>query len=222
LVLSELAVQVTAILGWIALVFISGVLTKHWTGNSELARKVVHIGTGQVIVIAWLLDCSLAFCLTIAGIFTVISFLSYYTNILPMLNGVERDTRGVFYYAVSITLLVGIFWARGLPELVVIGVMVMAWGDGMAALIGQRWGTHKYQIGQNQRSWEGSLAMFLVSYGVVGLVLQGSSYSHAWLLAIPIALVSTVLEAISIGGTDNLTVPIVSALLSYILTRNFQ
>ena len=45
----------------------------------------------------------------------------------------------------------------------------MAWGDGLAAIIGQRFGKHQYQIGTIKKSWEGSLAM-------TGAAFRG--YSH--------------------------------------------
>jgi phytol kinase len=93
----------------------------------------------------------------------------------------------------------------------------MAWGDGLAALVGQRWGRHSYKILGSQKSWEGSGTMALVSFLVTGLLL---SFTHSFspgILAIAaiVALASTGLESFSRWGIDNLTVPVGSALLAF-------
>jgi phytol kinase len=212
---SQLLWQITAIGGWLFLVLWLGNVIKQVYDRPELTRKFVHIGTGNVILLAWGLNCSLPLCLVFSILFTVIAYLSYSTNILPMLNGIGRDTRGVFYYALSITCLVALFWGQGKPEFATIGIMMMSWGDGLAALVGQRWGRHKYWIGNNQRSIEGSLTMFVVSSGVTTIILWLSNYPLAWLIAVPSALVATALEAVSVGGTDNLTVPLFGSLVAY-------
>ncbi|MEE3716252.1 diacylglycerol/polyprenol kinase family protein [Tumidithrix elongata RA019] len=224
-----LSIQVGAVVVWLGFVFSLSAILRQFGNNSELVRKVVHIGTGNVLLIAWGLQIPLWLCLIAGGLFSAIAYLSYYTNILPMLNGVGRKTHGVFYYAVSITLLVALFWRIDLPQFAVVGVMVMSWGDGVAALVGQRWGKHSYSCLGNKRTLEGSLAMLGVSYLIVVLVLSlangwlggGSelfhSSSHHWLIALPVAAIATLFEAFSPGGTDNLTVPLSSALLCYTL-----
>lgn len=95
----------------------------------------------------------------------------------------------------------------------------MTWGDGIAALVGQKWGKHPYSILGNNKTWEGSLAMTLTCYGVSTIVL-GFAYDWQWsvaLVSFPIAVVATILEAISPSGSDNLSVPIVSAALGFLL-----
>lgn len=219
---AQLGLQVAAVLGWIGLVFLTSAILHRLNHDPELVRKVVHIGTGNVLLIAWGLGVSHALCIAAGLLFSAIALASHHVKILPMLNDVGRKTYGVFYYAVSITILVTIFWQQA-PEYAVIGVMVMAWGDGMAALIGKRFGKHTFMHGNNRRSIEGSLAMFLVS---VTVIIGVSALSHSLnlshtLSAIPIAAIATLLESYSPGGTDNLTVPLSSAGLSYIFQSLF-
>ncbi|CAN1209971.1 Phosphatidate cytidylyltransferase [Tumidithrix helvetica PCC 7403] len=226
-----LSIQVSAVMVWLGLVFAISAVLRRFGTNAELVRKVVHIGTGNVLLIAWGLKISLWLCLIAGGLFSAIAYLSYYTNILPMLNGVGRKTHGVFYYAVSITLLVALFWSIHLPQYAVVGVMVMSWGDGIAALVGQRWGKHSYSCLGNKRTLEGSLAMLSVSYLMTAIVLSlangwmgggGNGWLNPslyhWLIAFPVAAIATLFEAFSPGGTDNLTVPLSSALLCYTLS----
>jgi len=209
--------QIGAIAGWLGGVLLLAEILRRWRGESELVRKVVHIGTGNILFLAWGLRIPLWVCLIACISFSIIAYISYYQPILPMLNSVGRKTLGVFYYAVSITCLVAWFWSINLPEYAVVGVLVMAWGDGLAALVGQRWGKHRYEFMNNKKSWEGSLAMLIIGYVVTAFVLaiaNGMSLS-TWLIPLPVAIVATTLEAISPGGTDNLTVPLASGFLCY-------
>ncbi len=97
----------------------------------------------------------------------------------------------------------------------------MTWGDGLAALIGQRFGQHHYKVWGREKSWEGSLTMALVSYFVSSLVLLGvqGNVWQTWVVSLAVALVATGLEAFSMFGIDNLTVPLGSAALSFVLSR---
>jgi phytol kinase len=106
--------------------------------------------------------------------------------------------------------------------------MAMTWGDALAALIGKRYGTHRYTINGSTRTYEGSAVMFVVTAVVVALTLTflpGSSLSPYAELNTPItiaiaslagAAVGTLVEALSPHGTDNLSVPICVALVALI------
>ena len=213
-----LAIQITAVAAWLGLVFLASEILHRFKQDPELVRKVVHIGTGHVLLIAWWLQIPTWLCVSAGVTFTAIALASHHTNILPMLNDVGRKTYGVFYYALSITVLVGLLWDHH-PQYAVIGVMVMSWGDGMAALIGKRFGKHTFIYMGNKRSLEGSLAMFVTSLIVMlGIFASGHSLSPRDVgVAIPVAAIAAMLEAFSPGGTDNLSVPLASASLSYFL-----
>jgi phytol kinase len=213
-----LTIQITAVAVWLGLVFLASEILHRFKQDPELVRKVVHIGTGHVLLIAWWLQIPTWLCVSAGVTFTAIALASHYTNILPMLNDVGRKTYGVFYYALSITVLVGLLWDHH-PQYAVIGVMVMSWGDGMAALVGKRFGKHTFIYMGNKRSLEGSLAMFVTSLIVMfGIFASCHSLSARDIgVAIPVAAIAAMLEAFSPGGTDNLSVPLASASLSYFL-----
>lgn len=210
----SLPLQGVLIALWLGLVFVIAEGLRRGQQDGELVRKAVHIGTGNVVPLAWRLGVPYGVCLAVAVGFTTLALISQFVAVLPMVSGVGRKTFGVFYYALSILLLVGIFWPLGLPQFAVIGVLVMTWGDGMAALVGKRWGRHRYTVWGSGRSLEGSLAMAIASYGVTVAVLWPFGW-WSWVVALPVALVASILEASSPGGTDNLSVPLISAGLSY-------
>ncbi len=183
----------------------------------EVVRKVVHIGVGNVILLAWWLQIPLWLGVGASVIFSAIAFLSYYAPILPSINGVGRKSLGTFFYAVSIGTLIGWFWYLEKPHYAAIGILVMTWGDGLAALIGQNLGKHRYQLWDMEKSWEGSLTMALVSFAVTSLILlgvQGASWQTC-LTALIVAIAATALEAFSKYGIDNLTVPLGSAAIGF-------
>ena len=198
------------------LVILAEVLSRLLTDDPELTRKVVHIGSGNVILLAWWFDISTQVIVSAAIIAAAIAIISYVIPILPSIESVGRQSFGTLFYAISIGVLAACFWQNS-PQYTVIGILVMAWGDGMAAIIGQRFGKHVYHIGQITKSWEGSLAMLTVSLTVTALILlplEGNSW-QTWSISIVVALVATVLEAFSKLGIDNLTVPLCSGFVCF-------
>jgi phytol kinase len=204
-----------------AIVTIAELLHRYTDTEPELVRKVVHIGTGNVILIAWLLDLP-AWVGMISGVLAgIITLISYRLPILPGVNSVGRKSLGTFFYAVSIGILTAVFWNLDLHHYGVIGILIMAWGDGLAAIIGQRFGKHPYLIFGNTKSWEGTTTMLLVSYTIVTIVLlsvQGNLW-QTWLVGIPVAIAATGVESIAQWGLDNLSVPLISAALAFAINQ---
>lgn len=199
--------------GWLGLVLVIAELIHAGFPNAkEWSRKVVHIGAGQVILIAYVLGVPTSWGIVAAAIASVITLLSHWVPIFPSISGVGRQSWGTFFYAVSIGTLMALFWDR-LPELAVLGILVMAWGDGLAALVGIHWGRHP--LLRTGKSWEGTLTMFSVSTLVAALSLTPVAALDLLWIAPLLGLGATLLELIAWRGIDNLTVPIGSALLGY-------
>ncbi len=203
---------------WLAIVLVvaEAMRRRHWEG--ELVRKFVHIATGNIIWLAWGFAYPLWACLAVCIPFVIVTLLSYRLPLLQSINSIGRRSWGTFYYALSITLLVAFFWTQQLPQFAVLGILVMTWGDALAALVGQRWGRwHYVAIGDVHKTVEGSLVMAGVST-LVSLVVLSMSQGFSWSLllsALIIGVVATGLEVFSVGGIDNLSVPLGSALLAW-------
>ncbi|MEL6581809.1 MAG: diacylglycerol/polyprenol kinase family protein [Cyanobacteria bacterium J06621_12] len=199
------------------LVLVAELISRIVQDDPELTRKVVHIGSGNVVLLAWWLDISRSVIVSAAIIAAAIAIISYIIPILPAIESVGRQSFGTLFYAISMGVLSACFW-QTTPQYAVIGILVMAWGDGMAAIIGQRFGTHKYQIGEITKSWEGSGAMagaaFIVAITTL-LAVEGNSW-QVWTIAVVVAFVATVCEAFSKLGIDNLTVPLASGFLCFL------
>ncbi|MEH1788691.1 MAG: diacylglycerol/polyprenol kinase family protein [Nostoc sp.] len=206
---------------WVLLILLIAWAVNRFADEPEIVRKIVHIGTGNVILIAWWLDIPASVGITASILASAITLLSYRLPILPGINSVGRQSLGTFFYSVSFGILVAWFWYLQQPQYAALGILVMTWGDGLAALIGQRFGKHKYKVFGTQKSWEGSLTMMLVSYLVSSLILvgtQGNSW-QTWTISLMVAFIATALEAVSFLGIDNLTVPLGSAALAFFLSQ---
>jgi len=83
-------------------------------------------------------------------------------------------------------------------------------GDTAGALIGRKWGRHKFR----NKSYEGSLAFFLSSL-IPALYLPVIPF---WVIATG-AAVATVTEALSSEIDDNLSVPLVSGLAMHLILK---
>jgi len=139
------------------LILIAEKLKRVFSTDGEITRKVVHIGTGNVILFAWWLNIPASVGISAAIIAAAIAILSYFLPILPSLNSVGRRSWGTFFYAVSIGVLVACFWPISHPEYAAMGILIMALGDGLAALVGQNFGTKFWSTSlQNFRQWQKS------------------------------------------------------------------
>lgn len=110
-----------------------------------------------------------------------------------------------------------------------VGMAVGGFADAVAEPIGMRWGRHRYRVpslgvGQTAtRSLEGSAAVFLASLLSAWLVIHlktdsaARGLSHVVLVAVAVALVSTVVEAVSPHGLDNLTLQLAASATAWSL-----
>ena len=51
--IATLTLQIIAVAIWLGFVFLTSAILRRFKQDPELVRKVVHIGTGNVLLIAW-------------------------------------------------------------------------------------------------------------------------------------------------------------------------
>lgn len=186
----------------------------------EFTRKFIHVGVGMWVVGTALLFETWYIALIPPATFVIINAISYWRGTIKAMETGDRSDLGTIYFPISFGVLVYVFW--GQPVLMVASMMPMTWGDAMAAIIGQRYGHYRFTVGGRTRSLEGSLAMLLWSWVATSLALIVMPYLTGmptinWLLALmygaAVALVCTLVEALTPWGLDNLTVPAAAALV---------
>ena len=173
----------------------------------ELSRKIVHIGTGAVVPLAWFFEIPFVVALPVAAVITVVTTINHQWRFIPAVEDVDRNSYGTIAYGIAITTLLLLFWPTR-ADAVSAGVLVMALGDGLAGLIGRNVVSPKWVLFGQTKSSVGTMTMAVVS----GLVLIGLARWSGADLSLPAALgmvaMATGLEQLSWSGLDNLSVPL--------------
>ena len=202
----QIAIFIIAL--WIIIVLLIAFLCKrYFPKKEELSRKIIHIGTGPVILLAWLFDVPKNIAFFTAFSITIALGVNYQYRLLPAIEDIERKSFGTIAYGISITLLLLLFWPHYASS-VCIGVLSMAFGDGLAGLIGRSVKSPKWSILDQTKSIVGTLTMGSVVAITTSIVSSTNNLGIQPLEILVISLIATFLEQISPFGIDNLTVPI--------------
>ena len=185
--------------------------------KSEGIRKFIHIATSFLIfpVIYGIKEPGLRY---VGPLFFV------FFNAIASYGGMgraiglsdEKRHIGLVVYPLSVLFLVFLFNIGYMGAESAVSVrLIMGVGDGLAALVGTKWGKHKYKVFKvGVKSVEGTFSMFVASFLVVYFLSPCGV-----LVALFVALFSSLVENISPSGVDNATVPILSSLLLEVLCR---
>jgi dolichol kinase len=211
------------------IIVISSKMTTILHVSQKASRKFLHAMIGNLPFVIPFFTANI-FPALVAAPFILVTFIaspsSPFKNASKKMKGLAEITEeghhlGLVFYAVSYTVLALLFASR--PYVIAAGILPMAYGDSAASLVGERYGKTKYKLIAS-RSLEGSLAMFLTGFlsVIASLAFFSTLYSfslHNWILpAFVVAAVTTVTEALSPKGSDNLTVPAVGALTLLLLS----
>lgn len=173
----------------------------------ELSRKIVHIGTGAVLPLAWAFTIPAMVAIPFAIVVTLLTWMNHQWRLIPAVEDVDRNSYGTIAYGIAITTLLLLFWPTR-ADAVSAGVLVMALGDGLAGLIGRNVKSPKWVLFGQTKSSVGTMTMAVVS----SLVLIGLARWSGADLSLPATLgmvaIATGLEQLSWGGLDNLSVPL--------------
>ncbi len=204
-----------------------------WIGG-PLSRKIIHMGTGPIFVACWLLFPEAAsarylaalvpFAITVQFALVGLGVIKDPAAVDAMSRTGDRREilRGPLFYGIVFVVLTIVYW-RNSP-LGITALMLLCGGDGLADIVGKRFGKSRLPWSKN-KSWIGSLGMFfggwVFALAVVGLyVLAGAFHGpfSAYIFGITgIALIGTLVESLPYGDIDNLTVPAMAILLGYLL-----
>lgn len=203
---------------YIALVIVGAKLFEK--RGKEASRKFIHIMLGNWWFIAMYFFTNVWFAAFVPATFVIINYISYKKDVIKVMEREEQDGFGTVYYALSLLILVIVsFGIYKNPALGLIPTLVMAYGDGLAAIIGKKTKSKKYKLSDTKKSFAGSLTMFLISLVLIGgylLCVHNNVFwqnAHWPLISVMMAFVITAIEAISGKGWDNITVPISTMLL---------
>ena len=188
------------------------ILSRRLGLDPEVSRKLVHLSAGlSAAALPLILSFHQVFVLGL--VFALAMAASQRLNLLSSIHGVRRSTLGevCFPLAISITALL-------FPDRAVFAyaIATMAISDVAAWAAGRRFGTARLPLPGRSKTYAGSAAFFAATLVIGAMLLPRLRHgvSPALLLAAPVALAATVVEALSRRGLDNLLVsPVTAALL---------
>ncbi|MEI8101910.1 MAG: phosphatidate cytidylyltransferase [Chlorobium sp.] len=191
----------------------------------DISRKITHICAGSSIVFLPLFvdgDWSQYLNITVFAVWTILLiqkglFAADDDQAVKTMTrtGNKRELlKGTLYFVIVAMICGTIYYKQPAG---VLAMAILGWGDGLAPIIGTRYGKMKYYV-LSQKSVEGSLAFF------VGAVAAGLFFTH---LIVPesfhvvkilvIALIATIVEGVTPREVDNLTIPLAVIAATWVL-----
>ncbi len=202
--------------------------------SAALSRKIIHIGTGPIFVLCWLLFPDRPEARFLAALIPLAITLQFFlvgiglwkdeAAVAAMSRSGNRSEilRGPLFYGLVFVGLTLIYWKTS--PIGIVALMLLCGGDGLADILGRRfqgpvlpWSTHK--------TWVGTISMFLGGW-IFSMILLGvfvlagvfSGPISQYLLAVTvISLVGALVESIPFRDIDNLTVPAFAILLGHLI-----
>jgi len=209
----------------IVIIMISEILKKKGNWGNEATRKFIHIGVSHWWIIAMVTIPKIQYAIIPPIIFIILNYLSYKKDLLKsMERDGDKSDLGTVYFPISLLVIILLTWEGGLlpgglKYLGAIGILVMGYGDGFAAIVGKTFGKNRYKILGSKKTLEGSLTMAIFSFMVTLLILtyfRGLSTVN-FEISIIVAILAMILEGFTPFGLDNLSVPIITTLAGFYL-----
>jgi phytol kinase len=189
------------------------------TPRPETVRKLFHICMGLVSLTLPLFFSSMWMVMalsliTIAALTAVRKAKPLKQQFGNVICGVKRRSYGEIYFSIGVALT--FCFADGDWLAYSIAILTLTLADAMAAIAGSRFGSLRFKLIHDQKSIEGSVTFFTVTFLCVYaplLIFADAAWINALLIAMIISLLLTAIEAAAWRGLDNLFIPIAALLL---------
>ncbi len=202
--------------------------------ESKLSRKIIHIGTGPLFVLCWLMFGEEEISRWLAALVPLVITTQFVLVGLGIIkddaavkamtrSGDPREIlRGPLYYGIVFIVMTLLYWKDsliGIPAL-----MILCGGDGIADIVGRRVSSPKLPWSR-EKSVAGSISVF-----VGGWLLSILIFSiYVWMGVFPspisrfivplawVALGATLVESLPFKDIDNITMTLASALIGHLV-----
>ncbi len=182
-----------------------------------LSRKILHIMVGNVAFLLPIFETKEIMSFVAAGPFILFTFLMSSHTPIKSIRGktsTAGHSMGLVYYSITWTILAYIFFDN--MVIIAIGILAMSYGDGFASLIGSKFGIKKYNLFGDEKSYIGSISMFIFTFimALIAVIYYNIELSFYIMLILGlISFIGTIVEGITPKGLDNLFVPFIVVIL---------
>jgi phytol kinase len=202
--------------------------------ESRLSRKLIHIFTGPLFLLCWLLFPDVWYARWLAALVPLAITVQFAMIGLGIMKdeasvkamsrtGDRREIlRGPLFYGIVFVVMTLVYWKTSPIGLV--ALMLMCGGDGLADIMGRGLRSAKLPWSKD-KSVAGSLGMLLGGWVLAALLLFvfiqagvfPGPFSHYLLPVTVIAVVGTLVESLPLKDIDNITVTLAAVLLGHLL-----
>jgi len=195
--------------------------------HPEIVRKGLHVGMGLLTLsFPWLFDA--AWPVLTLGVISIVSLVMLRIvrvlkeSVGTVVASVDRVSLGDLYFPLAVVILFLLYLREDNPRpelrlvLYLVPVLLLTVADASAALVGLRYGHWRYATADGFKSAEGSGAFFMCAFFSVHvpvLLMTETGRAETLLIALLLAWLAMMFEAIAWAGLDNLALPLVSFLL---------
>lgn len=197
------------ILAVLLILVISEILWRAEPVHDEFSRKFVHITVGSFVAF-WPFYLSWNDIRVLSLAFLVGVVISKALNIFKAIHSVQRPTWGEIFFAIVVG---GMTFVTHNKWIYMAALLQMSLADGLAAVIGTRYGKKRqYRAFGHTKSVIGTATFFIVSVLILlgyAFVAPGVGFSAVLFL---IAALAATMENFGVYGLDNIFVPLLIAL----------
>ncbi len=226
--LSEWITFVLFLMLILSFVALSEVLRKNLRISGEHTRQMVHIGVGLLVFLSPLIFSAWVPPAVLAGIFIILNAVAIRQDQMKGMHTTERESLGTVFFPLTFLILILSYWNSD-PKILMIGMLIMTISDPLASLIGNRAQRPvRFTLWRDTKTVNGSLSVFFsalfISTVIFALLCLWEGIARPPLVSlfitgVTVAIVATLSEAISYAGSDNLTLPLFSALMLDIMYK---
>lgn len=176
--------------------------------HSEFSRKFIHITVGSFVAF-WPYFLSWDEIRLLSLAFLIVVGVSKRFHVFRAIHSVQRPTWGEICFALAVGLITFVTHSRAIYAT---ALLQMSLADGLAAVVGTRYGTkNRYMVLGQPKSLAGSMTFLVISYVLLlAFAIFALPLPIAWALGLAVA--ATVIENLGVQGLDNLLVPLLVAI----------
>lgn len=202
--------------------------------SGPMSRKVIHIGTGPIFVLCWLLfndrpearflAALIPAAITVQFALVGLGILKDPAAVVAMSRTGDRREilKGPLFYGIAFVVLTLVFWKD--TPVGMVALMMMCGGDGLADIVGKRLRSPKLPW-STKKTLAGTLAVFFggcaFTLAVLAAHIAGGTFpgplTNYLAAVLVIGFAVTLVESLPMPDVDNLTVTGVAALLGLLL-----
>lgn len=201
-------------LGYLILFALTEVLYRYARVPSEWSRKFLHVAGGGLSLLLPLFFRSFWWVLLLVVSFAGLLAVTKRFDLLHSVHKVERPSIGSVIFPLPVLLCFMLMEYQNNLLLFYLPMSVLIVADPAAFVVGRLFPWRPYRIANSGKTLSGSLAFATSTFLLCFIILKEAGCGDNWLvLVFAITFLSTLTEAVSIRGWDNLTVPSLVAVL---------